>query len=60
MVAFLVYPSMATVTTGTAQCVVSSKSSMKNFFTNLKEHLTKIVNCEKMEMLPLKKKEKKS
>ena len=32
------------------------KNSMKNFFLDLKEHATKIINYEKKEMIPLTKK----
>ena len=32
---------------------------MKNFSLDLKKHVTKIINCEKKEMIPLTKKEEK-
>ena len=31
---------------------------MKNFCLDLREHVTKIINCEKREMTPLTKEEK--
>ena len=36
------------------------KNCMKNFFLDLREHTTKIINYEKKEMIPLTKKEKSS
>ena len=33
---------------------------MKNFCKDLREHSTKVINCEKLEMMPLPKKVKKS
>ena len=33
---------------------------MKNFCLGLREHATKIINCEKNEMIPLTKKKRKS
>ena len=35
------------------------KNCMKNFCTDLREHAIKIINCEKKEMIPLTKEEKK-
>ena len=35
------------------------KNCMKNFCLDLREHATKIINCEKKEMIPLTKKEEK-
>ena len=35
------------------------KDCMKNFFLDLREHATEIINYEKKEMIPLKKEEKK-
>ena len=32
---------------------------MENFFKDLKEHATKIINCEKLKMLPLRQEENK-
>ena len=37
----------------------SGKNCMKNFYLNLREHATKIINYEKKEMIPLTKKEEK-
>ena len=36
------------------------KHCMKNFCLDLREHATKIINCEKKEMIPLTKEEKRS
>ena len=37
----------------------SGKNCMKNFCLDLKEHATKLIDCERKEMTPLTKEEKK-